>query len=155
MDKKAAQGLWGLDSHSFVVQSPFWSMILLVFRWSEFKFCSYTYRQYWNFNFWLLWTKYFIFRYVKQPFSSITKGYTLTVKVQQNKLFKIKFKRKKINSITKEKLKQRLYKNYTTDLNCNICTQKNTTLTLQSLPQLQHRTLIKGPLQLTHACTTT
>ena len=60
-----------------------------------------------------------------------------------------------MNSITKEKLKQRLYKNCTTDLNCNICSQKDTTLTLQSLPQLQHRTLIKGLLQLTHACTTT
>ena len=96
----------------------------------------------------------FFFRYVKQPFSSITKGFTLTVKVQQNKLFKIKFKRKTINSITKEKRKQRLYKNYTTDLNCNICTQKNTTLTLQSLPQLQQRILIKGLLQLTHAYTT-
>jgi len=49
----------------------------------------------------------FIFRYVKQPFSSITEGYILTVKVQQNKLFKLKFKRKTIVSITKEKLKQR------------------------------------------------
>ena len=40
VDKKAAQGLWGLDSHTFVFQSPFWPMTLHVFRWLEFKFCS-------------------------------------------------------------------------------------------------------------------